>query len=188
MLNAINFFTDKSELYLNIIGDRWDTTIDSATFTITLCDALPGIPRYFVATGVTGSKENKTITNWTGNKIFSGHTTAQLQANEGLTVGMVMPVNFLEQQNYMHRGMPWLLLPFVVLGLMWRAWRKWGKDEAAPITTEYYPPNDISPSVAGYIIDNTLDKRDLTALIPLLGRSRLFTNKGNAKGGFLWYY
>ena len=35
--------------------------------------------------------------------------------------------------------------------------------------TEFYPPENVSPSVSGYIIDGKLDKRDLTALIPYWG-------------------
>lgn len=56
MLNAINFFKDKAELYFNIIGDGWDTSIDSVEFSIQLYDVLPSTPAYFVATGPTGSK------------------------------------------------------------------------------------------------------------------------------------
>ncbi len=169
LLNAINFFTDHSELYLNVIGDRWDTNIDSASFSIALYDALPATPSFFVATGSTGSQENNTVSTWTGNKLFSGNTTLPLQPNQGLTVGIVFPNHFLTAQNYMQRGMPWLLLPAVVFALMFWIWKKWGKEEAITITTQYYPPNNISPSVAGYVIDDGLDKRDLTALIPYWG-------------------
>ena len=69
----------------------------------------------------------------------------------------------------MLRGMPWLLLPAIIFALMFWIWKKWGKDEKLTITTQYYPPNNISPSVAGYVIDDTLDKRDLTALVPYWG-------------------
>ncbi|HEY6974779.1 MAG TPA: DUF2207 domain-containing protein, partial [Chitinophagaceae bacterium] len=78
ILNAINFFQDHSELYFNIIGDRWDTTIDSVNFSVSFYDALTGTPDYFVATGAAGSTENNTATNWSNNKIFSGHTTSRL--------------------------------------------------------------------------------------------------------------
>lgn len=169
LLNAINFFADHSELYLNIIGDRWDTSIDSASFSIALYDTLPATPAFFVATGTTGSQENNTVSTWTGNKLFSGNTTVPLQANQGLTVGIVFPANFLIQQNYMLHGMPWLLLPVLIFALMFWIWKKWGKDEMLTITTQYYPPNNISPSVAGYVIDDKLDKRDLTALVPYWG-------------------
>ena len=91
MLNAINFFKDKSELYFNVIGDRWDTNIDSVIFSITLYDALQQTPAFFIATGLEGSKENKTVSSWSDNKIFSGCTIIPLRANEGLTVGIVFP-------------------------------------------------------------------------------------------------
>lgn len=46
---------------------------------------------------------------------------------------------------------------------------RWGKDDEVTIKTEYYPPNNVSPSVSGYIIDDKLDKRHLTALVPYWG-------------------
>lgn len=169
LLNAINFFKDHSELYLNIIGDQWATRIDSASFSIELYNALPTTPSFFVATGGTGSQENNTVSTWTENKLFTGNTTIPLQANQGLTVGIAFPDQFLIKQNYLLRGLPWLILPFLVFAFMLWVWRKWGKDASLPITTQYYPPDNLSPSVAGYIIDDGLDKRDLTALIPYWG-------------------
>src|SRR5205085_11010535 len=41
--------------------------------------------------------------------------------------------------------------------------------EKPTIQTEFYPPENVSPSVSGYIIDDTLDRRDLTALVPYWG-------------------
>ncbi len=52
---------------------------------------------------------------------------------------------------------------------MFLVWRRWGKDEKPTVQTEYYPPENVSPSVAGYVIDDKLDRRDLTALIPYWG-------------------
>ncbi len=169
LLNAINFFKEKAELYFNVIGDKWDTEIESVNFSIEFYDALPGRPEYFAATGAYGSQQNNTTTQWVGNKIFSGKTNTPLQANQGVTVGIVLPKEFLTQQNYMLRGMKWLLLPGAVLAFMFLVWRRWGKDEKLTITTEFYPPKNVSPSVAGYIIDDALHKRDLTALIPYWG-------------------
>jgi uncharacterized membrane protein len=169
ILNAINFFKDHSELYYNIIGDQWATSIDSVDFSVELYTALPGTTSYFVATGNYGSKENNTATYWNGNKIFSGHTTSSLKNNEGLTVGIRFPEGFLIKPDYRFRGILWLILPFIVFTLMLLTWRKWGKDEKVTVMTEFYPPENISPSVSGYIIDDKLDRRDLTALVPYWG-------------------
>ncbi|MEO8415538.1 MAG: DUF2207 domain-containing protein [Ginsengibacter sp.] len=169
VLNAINFFKDHSELYLNIIGDQWSTTISSVNFTIELYQPLPGTPDYFVATGSYGSKENKTKTKWEGNRVFSGSTTEPLHPNEGVTIGIGFPKEFLSKPDYFFRGMYWLLLPFIVFAGMFYIWKKWGKDEGFSVQTEFYPPENVSPSVSGYIIDDKLDRRDLTALIPYWG-------------------
>jgi len=169
VLNAINFFKDHSELYFNLIGTEWATVIDSAAFSIELYDALPDTPEYFIATGSLGSKKNNTVTKWKENKIFSGHTTKSLNPNEGLTVGISFPNNFLIKQDYRFRGLYWLLLPFIVFPLMFFIWKRWGKDEKVTVQTEFYPPENISPSVSGYVIDDKLDQRDLTALVPYWG-------------------
>ena len=169
LLNAINFFNDHAELYFNVIGDKWETTIDSVTFTVELYKSLTATPEYFVATGSYGSRENNTETNWTDNRIFSGHTTVRLNNYEAVTLGIVLPKDLLTEQNYRLMGIGWLFLPGAVLLAMFMAWRKWGRDEKLTIQTEYYPPENISPSVSGYIIDDKLDKRDLTALVPYWG-------------------
>lgn len=169
ILNAINFFQNHSEFYFNVIGFQWQTTIDSADFKIELPQALPDTPYYFVATGILGSKENNTVTRWQSNRILYGHTTGKLNPYEGLTVGISFPEGYLIKQNYTLRGLWWLLLPaFVFIG-MYLIWKRWGKDDAVTVQTEYYPPENISPSVSGYIIDNKLDRRDLTALVPYWG-------------------
>jgi uncharacterized membrane protein len=169
VLNAINFFKNHSEFYYNLVGNQWATTIDSADFQIELPEALKDTPYYFIASGSYGSKENNTVTRWTGNKIFSGHITKPLRANEGLTVGIAFPQDYLIKPDYTFRGIGWLALPIVAFIAMYYTWKKWGKDEKLTIQTEYYPPENISPSVSGYIIDDKLDQRDLTALVPYWG-------------------
>lgn len=185
MLNAINFFKDHSELYFNIIGDRWETSIDSVHFTISLYDALPGKPDYFIATGPTGSKENDTRSSWINNKTISASTTRQLGLHEGVTAGIVLPKDFLLQQNYSLYGIQWMVLPVVVFFIMLFAWRRWGKDEKPTIQTEFYPPAGVSPSVCGYIIDDQLNRRDLTALIPYWGAGGYIQVKETEKDSML---
>ncbi|MDP4285565.1 MAG: DUF2207 domain-containing protein [Bacteroidota bacterium] len=169
VLNAINFFKDHSEFYFNLIGDQWATTIADVNFKIELYDALPQTPTFFVATGSLGSKENNTITKWEENKIFYGHTTQSLNDNQGVTVGITFPKDFLMQTDYRFLGWFWIILPFLVFAGMFFTWKKWGKDDEVTIQTEFYPPENVSPSVSGYIIDGKLDRRDLTALVPYWG-------------------
>jgi len=65
--------------------------------------------------------------------------------------------------------MSWLFLRAAVFIIMFLIWKRWGKDERPTIQTEYYPPENVSPSVSGYVIDGQLNRRDLTALVPYWG-------------------
>lgn len=185
VLNAINFFEDHSELYFNIIGDKWETTIDSVNFIVSFYDELPGTPEYFVATGTYGSQRNNTITRWTDSKTFAGHTNTVLVYHEGLTVGIVLPKDFLTQQNYDLMGFAWMLLPLGVLIAMYFTWKKWGKDEKPTVQTEFYPPENVSPSISGYVVDDTLNRRDLTALVPYWGAGGYLKIEETAKSSLL---
>ncbi|MEO6455608.1 MAG: DUF2207 domain-containing protein, partial [Ginsengibacter sp.] len=169
MLNAINFFKDHAELYFNIIGNGWQTTINSVNFTVSFYEAVPDTKGYFVATGATGSRANNTATKWSDNKTFTGHTTAQLSSNEGLTIGIMLPKDFLTQQDYSLLGIGWLALPLAVFAGMFLIWKKWGKDEKPTVQTQFYPPENVSPSISGYVVDDKLNRRDLTALVPYWG-------------------
>lgn len=179
VLNAINFFKDHSELYYNLIGNQWNTTIESVHFDINLYKALDQLPFYFVKTGPAGSTENNTVTKWTDNKLFSGSSTQTLNNNEGITIGIRFPQGYLTQQDYRLKGIWWLALPIIIFGVFFLIWKRWGKDERVTIQTEYYPPENISPSLSGYIIDDKSDRRDLTALVPYWGAGGYLMVKEN---------
>lgn len=185
VLNAINFFKDKSEFYFNLTGNKWQTTIAKVNFTITLPEALDKEPNYFIATGYTGSQNKDAVSKWEGNKILSGSSTRLFQQGEGITVGIVFPQGYLIKPNYFLREIKWLLLPVIVFLIMFLLWRKYGKDEKLTITTEFYPPKGVSPGICGYIIDDRLDKRDLTALVPYWGGGGYLQVKETEKSGLL---
>ena len=170
VLNAINFFDKHAELYFNLIGNLWETTIEHVAFNIEFYKPLPKIGQYFTATGAFGSTENATAIRWkNNNQVFTGETTRVLNPGEGLTVGIEIPQGFLEQQNYTGWG-SWILgLPLLLLGILYSVWNKWGRDDDASIVVRYRPTDKLSPTEAGVIIDEKLDNRDLLALIPFWG-------------------
>lgn len=167
---AINFFRQYSELYLNLTGNNWATEIQEVHFTIHFPAPVPDTARWFVATGRLGSQENNTATKWnTDRTTLQGMSIAPLKNYEGITVGVSMPSGFLTKLNYNRREIPWLLLPLVTFFGMFAVWRRWGKDPEVTVVPSYYPPEEMSPPMAGYLIDGSIDRRDLTALIPYWG-------------------
>lgn len=98
--NAINFFEARSELYWNIIGQEWATQIEDASFEISWDEPIPyGFQTdFFIATGAYGSVAQDAELQFGGNRnSLSGKTTRVLQANEGMTVGIAFPKDFLQQ-------------------------------------------------------------------------------------------
>lgn len=169
VLNVINFFSDHAEFYYNLIGNQWDTYIDSAAFSIRFFAPVKDTSVLFLATGSYGSREKNAVAIWKDDQTIVGHTLQTINPEEGLTVGVSIPANYLEKPNYALRGIMWLLLPLAVFIGMFLFWRKFGKDEKRSIQTEFYPPEKMSPSEAGYLIDDRLNRRDLTALVPYWG-------------------
>lgn len=166
---AINFFENHSELYLNLTGNEWNVEIQKAHFTIEFYKPFAETPTWFVATGPLGSKANTTATRMVNDRTLEGTLKHHLNPYEGITTGVKMPKDYLAKPDYSLMGKGWLLLIPLVFLFMRGIWRKWGKDLPVTVQTEYYPPDNISPSVPGYIIDGKLNRRDLTALIPYWG-------------------
>lgn len=167
--NSINFFEHHSEFYFNVVGTEWPVSIDHTQFTIEFYKPVPDTTKWFVASGIMGSREKMVSAHWQDSKTLTGHTLQTLNASEGVTVGVEMPEGFLAEQDYRYLGWGWIFLPIIVFFIMIRVWKRWGKDFRVTVQTEYYPPENVNPSIAGYIIDDKLNKRDLTVLIPYWG-------------------
>lgn len=167
--NAINFFDDHIQLYYDVIGTRWKAPIEQASFHVEFYKELQDTSNYFLYTGRQGAREQTVTGHWTDRKTFEGSLEAPLQPYEGITIGVDMPKGYLQPPDLRFLGWGWIFLPVLIFLIMKNLWRRKGKDLPLTVTTQYYPPENLSPSVAGYIINSRLDQRDLTVLIPYWG-------------------
>ena len=67
----------------------------------------------------------------------------------------------------------WTLVVGGLIALFFGVWRRHGKDDKVVPITSYYPPEQMDPALAGYIIDDTANTADLIALIPYWGAKGL---------------
>ncbi|MFQ5888701.1 MAG: DUF2207 domain-containing protein [Gemmatimonadota bacterium] len=59
-----------------------------------------------------------------------------------------------------------LSAPLLLFLFMYRHWQTRGRDPARrPIAAQYEPPEDLTPSEAGVLVDNRPDMRDVTAML-----------------------
>ncbi len=175
--NAILFFDDHDELYWNVTGNYWRAPILHASADILLNTEkdIPGATGGCF-TGRYGSSESKCSFEISGNK-GSFSTTESLRVKEGFTValgwdkGIVSPPSswqrFLWAVNLRENWV--FLIPVVVLLFMLFQWYTKGRDPKVreSIVVKYKPPEvdgvPLTPAQVGVLVDERLDKRDVTA-------------------------
>ncbi len=165
---AINFFTDYDELYWNVTGNDWTANILQVSTTINL---PPGAQLKQTACyqGTTGSQTPCKLTQT--NKTITFQTANFLNPGEGLTIalgldkGFFQPPTLVEKIGKIIKDNFILLLPLLTLVIMYLAWQKHGKDPVGrgTIIAEYEPPQNVSPTLVGALIDEKIDNRDITA-------------------------
>jgi uncharacterized membrane protein YgcG len=198
--NAILFLDSHDELYWNVTGNDWDTTIRSASSTVAVESEQRDIPfRGSCYTGLRGSRESSCTFLPLG-KGGEFRTGGSLSPREGLTIalgwdkGIVQPPSFLKRTfwtlNLSENGV--LLLPFVTLVFMLVHWYRRGKDPdvGGSITVMYTPPEQdgqpLPPAEVGALSDERLDPKDITASIVNLAVRGFVTIREIKTAGFLF--
>ncbi len=172
---AMSFqFRDQDELYWNATGEEWTIPILNATASITYPSDIPeNAVQAACFTGGYGSDEEDCNYKIQGNTIFY-ESTRNLDSYEGLTIvagfpkGYITPITLMQniwwtlQDNW---GYFIPVLTFIILYYLW--WTR-GRDPEVNRNTVmpiYTPPEGLTPSEAGTLIDEKVDMHDLSATI-----------------------
>ena len=172
---------DYDVFYYNVIPNDWETPIKASTVTITMpkefaegdVNVLVGRPEG----GLFGSDDEifgKQYYEWSveGNTITI-NTLKQLPQGSYITVGIMLPEGYFSGELSDRRS--YLILYVIGLAsglLMLYMWFTKGRDPKSVQTVEFYPPDDLTPAEIGYIIDGTVDRKDVLSLLIY------FANKG----------
>ena len=169
----IGRFDGYDELYWNVTGNGWGFPIDKAGATIALPSPARFAQRAFY-TGRQGSteKDARVADEALGSIRFE--STRPLYAGEGLTVAAAFPKGVVDAPSQSTR-LGWFLADWApplaggaglaaILGYLFYAWRKAGRDpRAGTIVPLFSPPDDLSPAAMRYIVERTLDNRAFAA-------------------------
>ncbi len=177
--DAIRFFYRGSEpgpmdeLYWNVTGNAWDMPIDRTRGRVVLPEgAAPR--RHAVYTGSAGTTlAGSTATSRVTERGLEFAATRPLEPYEGVTVAVGWaPGLVASRPGERERGVRevvrlWPLgLPLLVFGLCLRAWRRRGRDpREESIVVQYEPPEGMSPTELGTLIDHEAEMRDITATL-----------------------
>jgi len=168
--DALRFHEDFDEFYWNVTGDEWDMPIASASANITLPVGTTGI-RTNLFTGAYRSTGKQAEAELVGNGV-EVHTTAPLGYHEGLTIAVGFDKGFVHEPTkaertalFLRSNWPLVAPIFAFFGMFWLWWKRGRDPRLRPIAAQYEPPDKLTPSEVGTLIDNSVDMRDITAAI-----------------------
>ena len=172
--NGLNFFDTHAEFYWDLLGISWDVPIEKFRFSLHFPNKITltnDDVRMF--TGPAGSINNAgdfEIQSDAKNLVLSGQTNRVFSPGEAVTVAVRLPKNAFPEPEawyiwYQLHGV--LLWPAGLLSTLFGLFF-YSRNKRQTIVTEFQPPLDISPVIAGGFIDHRVDNNDVLALIPLL--------------------
>ena len=153
--------------YFNVIGTQWDTYINKVEFTIRFEDEVSA-EEFYVYSGLYGNSELADNVEWSlslDKTIITGKTTRALEPRTGITVLQNLPKDYFVYPNYNYLYVISGLLSIGILAFALFIYFSTGKDRKPVVTIEFSPPKGVDSAGVGYIIDNTVNTRDIISLI-----------------------
>lgn len=169
--DATKFFPQYSEFYWNVTGNDWLVPIESASTTLYFPENAAGSLRAQAYMGVYGSQQPARAS--VDNAVVTAESTGPLPARGGLTVDVYIPEGILHAPSTMDRlgrfirSNPIISLPLWAFAVMFGLWWYKGRDPSAGISVApmYEPPEGMRPAEAGTLLDDSVDPRDITAVL-----------------------
>jgi uncharacterized membrane protein len=171
--NVITFYNDHDELYWDVNGDQWGQPISQVDYTLHLPSGLvpaDQAPRCFA--GSYGSTNSTCTVEVNGNAVIA--RASQLAPYQTLTVvsgfnkGYFMPETTIEKlQPYIVPVLMTSVLPLLTLIIGGTIWWRRGRDPAGrgTVVPQYAPPEGLTATEMGSLMDFKVDNRDITAAI-----------------------
>lgn len=167
---------DTDELYYNLIGTEWDTTINYLTFTIQMPKEFDKEKLGFSA-GTYGSTNSSSVEYIVDDNRIEGFYTGFLRQGEGLTVRLTLPEGYFVRESgntdgYVI-GVVIVSIIFVIISAI--LWKIYGRDDKVVETVEFYPPEGVNSAELSFLYNGSVDDKGIISLLIYLA------NKGYLK-------
>lgn len=155
---------DRDFVYYNLIGNNWDCSIFNVTFSVTLPATFDANEITFYA-GSYGSNDKADVDYTVSGNTITGSLATTLQPGEGLTLLVNLPQGYFD----VPQPLPWQLILIIaalaITAISLLLFFLFGRDGHLVTPVEFYAPAGITSAEAGYIIDTTVDDKDVVSLI-----------------------
>ena len=157
---------DTDELYFNLIGDDWDTSISNVTFKITMPKSFDKSLLGF-SSGVTGSANSSNVSYTVSGNIITGFLNSILSSGQALTVRLTLPEGYFvgASSNVDMYAVAVIIISLVCALIAYRLWAKYGKDDEVIETVEFYPPEGYNSAEVGFLYEGTAETPAVISLL-----------------------
>lgn len=165
------------ELYFNLIGSEWDTSISNVSFKITMPKKFDKSLLGF-SSGNKGSTNSSNVSYSVDGNIISGYLKNTLSEGQALTIRLTLPEGYFVKTNsnidniYKKFTIMFSIMCVIISYILWE---KYGKDDKVIESVEFYPPNGFNSAEAGFLYKGIPDDDSIISLLIYLA------NKGYLK-------
>ncbi len=187
--NALIFTDSLSQLYWNVKPSGWQTVFTKINFTVHTPEGTTLSARNcFVYAGDNGNTELSNAFDYEySNNTFSANSKDGFFSLPGqsVTILVKLPKTFIPEVDLtppLSKRYGWLVIPVLLVGSIFLYIKiKLRINRTIPVTS-YYPPDGMDPAMAGVLIDNTSNTRDVTCLLPYWATKGIIRMEALAKG------
>ncbi len=154
------------ELYFNLIGDEWDTSIENVDFQITMPKEFDSSKLGF-SIGKSGTTETTDVVYNVRENTITGYVTKTLDPGESVRVRCVFP-----ERYFIIKGSDWsfysvivVIFSIVCVVIAYEWWRKYRKTEKVLGTVEFYPPEGYNSAEVGVMYKGAADDKSVISLL-----------------------
>ncbi len=182
--------TEYDELYLNLIGTGWDTTIANASFEIDMPKDFP-TDKLSVYSGTAGGVDESNVTWYVdGNTISATTLGEKIRPGEAFTIRLQLDEGYFTQnpdfrptifsgegfQIFLRAGIPIILLVIAIY-----LWFKYCRSTKPVVPVEFYPPEGMNSAELGMRYKGYVDNPHITSLLVYLASKGFVTIKERGK-------
>jgi len=160
---------ENDEFYFNLIGLKWDTTINNVTFKVTFPKSFDTTLLGF-SSGAEGSTDSSQVEYQVDGLVVSGRLLSGLAAYQGLSMRLTLEEGYYVGASSNLDLLMWLflILPLVFVSLSFYWWLRYGKDDQVIETVEFYPPSGYNSAEVGFLYKGRAEANDVISLMVYL--------------------
>jgi len=187
--NALFFTDDEVQLYWNVKPSEWLSVFYHVDMTIHIPDGAVLSPENcFVYAGNNGDTEPSSAFDYTYTADAFSATSEEgflSVPGQSVTVLVRLPKALVQEVDFtppFWERYRWLAIAIGFICAVFGYLKLRLSRNRVMAVTSYYPPEGIDPAMAGVLIDNTADFRDITSLLPYWATQGVIRMEERLKG------